>query len=183
MKDLATQVTLKTTGNYVHKNPKNYVVLIPFYVITYSNLSKFCDGKLAQRKLCQSYLLVVNSKTNKMAELDLDSKKMFWLVNSHQSPSKFFLEKIGWVSIPSKSVKVHQSSLTKLLMQVYRSKNFVKENFDQVFDGRLWSCKRAFILSDETYRYTPVGIWPCNVIHVLNSKDKMVKYLYFFWRK
>ena len=146
-------------------------------------MSKFCDGKLAQRKLCQSYILVVNSKTNKMPELDLDSKKMFWLVNSHQSTSKFFLEKIGWVSIPSKSVKVHQSSLTKLLMQVYRSKNFVKENFDQVFDGRLWSCKRAFILSNETYRYTPVGIWPCNVIHVLNSKDKMVKYLYFFWRK
>jgi len=27
-----------------------------------------------------------------MAELDLDSKKMLWLVNSHQSPSKF-LEK------------------------------------------------------------------------------------------
>jgi hypothetical protein len=35
------------------------------------------------------------------------------------------------------SVKVHQSSLTKFLMQVYTIKNFVKENFDQAFDGKL----------------------------------------------
>jgi len=27
-----------------------------------------------------------------------------------------------------------------------RSKNFVKENCDQVFDGKLWSCKQTFSL-------------------------------------
>ena len=31
-----------------------------------------------------------HSYTDKIAELDLDSEKMFWLVNSHKSP---FLEK------------------------------------------------------------------------------------------
>lgn len=36
-----------------------------------------------------SYLSTVNSKTSKVAELDLDSKQVFWLVKSHQSPSKF----------------------------------------------------------------------------------------------
>jgi hypothetical protein len=51
--------------------------------------------------------------------------------------------------------------LTKLLMQVYRSKNFVKENFDQVFDGRLWSCKRAFIQTNiyflqKKYKYLTI---------------------------
>jgi len=40
--------------------------------------------------------------------------------------------------------KVHQSSLTKFLMQVHTIKNFVKENVDQVVDGKLWSCKWAF---------------------------------------
>ena len=40
-----------------------------------------------------------HSYTDKIAELDLDSEKMFWLVNSHKSP---FFRKIGWVSIPSK---------------------------------------------------------------------------------
>jgi len=73
--------------------------------------SKFFDRKFVQRKLCQSYPVDTikvwlkfdqsfypklplddYSKINKMAELDLDSEKMFWLVNSNQSPSKF-LEK------------------------------------------------------------------------------------------
>jgi hypothetical protein len=48
--------------------------------------------KVWSKFIFPSYLSAVNSKTNKMTELDLDSKKMFWLVNSHQSPSKF-LEK------------------------------------------------------------------------------------------
>jgi hypothetical protein len=30
-------------------------------------------------------------------------------------------------------------------MQVYTTKELFKENFDQVFDGKLWSCKRVFI--------------------------------------
>jgi hypothetical protein len=42
-----------------------------------------------------------------MAELVLDSAEM---------PVKVF-RKIGWVSILSKSVKAHQSSLTQFLMQ------------------------------------------------------------------
>ena len=59
------------------QKPQKLSSLNTILVITYSTLSKFCDGKLTQTKPCQSYLLVVNAKTNKMAELDLDSKKMF----------------------------------------------------------------------------------------------------------
>jgi hypothetical protein len=47
-----------------------------------------------------------------MAELVLDSAKM----------SVKVFRKIGWVSIPSKSVKGHQSSLTQFLMQVHTIK-------------------------------------------------------------
>ena len=74
-----------------------------------SKLSRLHDQSLVQIFI-PSYLSVVNSKTSKRAY----SEKMFWLV-------KVYL-KIGWVSIPSKSIKVE----TKFLM----------ENFDRV-NGRL----------------------------------------------
>ena len=72
--------------------------------------SKF--GQILIRVFIPSYLSVVNSKTSKMAELVLDSAKM----------SVKVFRKIGWVSIPSKSVKAHQSSLTQFLMQVHTIK-------------------------------------------------------------
>jgi len=60
-----------------------------------------------------------------------DSEKMFLLVNSHQSLKVF--RKIGWVSIPSKFFDNFWCRFT-----------WSKENFDQDFDGKLWSCKQAF---------------------------------------
>jgi len=59
-----------------------------------------------------------------MAELDLDSEKDVL---------------IG--QFPSKSIKVLWQSFW---CRFTHSKNFVKENFDQVFDGKLWSTKRIF---------------------------------------
>ena len=87
-------------------------------VITYSTLSKFCDGKLAQRKLCQSYLLVVNSKTNK------------WL-NQILIPKRCF----DW-SIP---IKVRQSFSQKNRMGFYFLKvgQSPSKFFDKVFDAGL----------------------------------------------
>jgi hypothetical protein len=67
------------------------------------------------------------------------------LIGYFPSKSIKVFRKIGWSSIPSKFIKVRQSFWPKFLMQVYMVKNFVKESFDKVFDGKLWSCKRGFI--------------------------------------
>jgi hypothetical protein len=107
---------------------------------------KFFDGTFARIKLSRlhdqsmvkywsdfipSYLSVVNSKTSKMAELVLDSAKM--------SVKDF--RKIGWVSISSMSINILWQSFW---WRFTRSKNFIKENFHQVFYGKLLSCKRTF---------------------------------------
>jgi hypothetical protein len=61
---------------------------------------------------------------------------MFWFVNSHRSPSKF-LEKIGWVSIPPKSIKVLKkvfdaSLQNKRTLSKKTLTKFLMENFDRV---------------------------------------------------
>ena len=72
--------------------------------------------------------------------IDLDSK--YVLSGEFSSKPVKGSRKIGWVSISSKSIKVLWQSCW---CRFTRPKNFVKENFDQVFDGKLWSCKRVFI--------------------------------------
>jgi len=64
-------------------------------------------------------------------------QKMFWLVNSHKSLSKFFVNLDGFYS-----VKVHQSSLTKFLMQVYTIKELCQRKFRPSFWWKTL-CKRA----------------------------------------
>jgi hypothetical protein len=62
------------------------------------------------------------------------------LIGQFLSKSIKVFRKIGWVSIPSKSIKVHWQSFW---CRFTRSKNFVKENLNQVFDGKFWSCEQA----------------------------------------
>ena len=64
--------------------------------------------------------------------MDLDSKDV--LIGQFPSNSVKVFRKIGWVSILSKSNKVLWQSFS---CRFTRSKNFVKENFDHVFDGKL----------------------------------------------
>ena len=47
----------------------------------------------------------INSKTNKLAELDHDSVKDVFIGHLPSTSVKVF-RKIGWVSIPAKSIKV-----------------------------------------------------------------------------
>ena len=134
------------------------------YICVCSKYNYFLNPVYTIKVFIPNYLSAVNSKTNKIAELDLDSKNMFWLVNSHQSLSKFLekIYKIGFYWV--KSVKVHQSSLTKFLMQVYRIKELVKVNFDQVFDEKLWLSKLAFIhtlVEMNAGKKNPSNLTPC----------------------
>ena len=62
------------------------------------------------------------------------------LVDQFPSKTVEVFRQIGWVSIPSKSIKILWQSFW---CRFTRSKNFVKENFHQVYDRKLWSCKRT----------------------------------------
>ena len=104
---------LKLGQSFLTENvlKENFVKVIPF---TWSKFGQSFYPKLS---------FGGKFKENKMSELDLDFEKMFWLVNSHQSFSK---NEIGFYS-----VKVHQSSLKKFLMQLYTIKEkFLMANFD-----------------------------------------------------
>ena len=131
------------------------------------------DGKFAQRKLCQSYpvymLKFVQSFLHSTTHIWISCSSFFKLTRNclHRSWSERCFDwsipikvlqsfwKIGLVSISSKSIKVLWQSFW---CRFTRTKNFVKENFDQVFDGNLWSCKQAFISCDFTADYTRVEI-------------------------
>jgi len=67
--------------------------------------------------------------------IDLDSKDV--LIGQFPSESVKVFRKIGWVSIPSKSIKV--------LWQSFWCRFTRSKNFDQVFDGKLWAWKCTFM--------------------------------------
>ena len=89
--------------------------------------SKF--GQSLIKVFISRYLSSVNSKINKMAELDLVPKRSFdWSIPIKVRQS---FRKIGRVSVPAKFIKF--LSWQSFWCRFTHSKNFVKENFDPSF--------------------------------------------------
>jgi len=106
-----------------------------------SKLSRLHDQILTNVSIPR-YFLAINSKTH----------NRFWfpkdvLIGQFPSKSVKVFRKIGWVSIPSKSIKVLWQ---RFWCRVTPLKNFVKENFDQVVDGKngllhfLQTCEKSW---------------------------------------
>jgi len=102
-----------------------------------SKLSRLHDQSFSKVSI-PSHHLAVNSKTNNRYWFRKDV-----LIGQFPSKSVKVFRKIGLVFSPSKSIKV--------LWQSFLSRFTRSKNFDQVFDGKLWSCKRPFKLPYITF--------------------------------